>query len=187
MDLIGISFVLYAIAILLFFPFNLTDVIWCRGWKHSFALRCLWGKFEMLSGKNCFRLKLCMILIYLPALYFESYNNVFFFRSSLQGVQVGRLWIATGNLFAKGILVQTLTCFVTYQFDLFFFASSPRWLPLDIARMWGRHWLEPLLAPSSDAVTPAFPHSNYLSLPLMSVLNIARYFVIHNVCFCEST
>jgi E3 ubiquitin-protein ligase XBAT32/33 len=27
MDLIGISFVLYAIAILLFFPFNLTDVI----------------------------------------------------------------------------------------------------------------------------------------------------------------
>ncbi|XP_045799402.1 E3 ubiquitin-protein ligase XBAT33-like [Trifolium pratense] len=50
------------------------------------------------------------------------------------------------------------------------------WLPLDIARMWGRHWLEPLLAPSSDAVTPAFPHSNYLSLPLMSALNIAREF-----------
>jgi hypothetical protein len=122
MDLIGISFVLYAIAILLFFPFNLTDVIWCRGWKHSFALRCLWGKFEMLSGKNCFRLKLCMILIYLPALYFESYNNVFFFRSSLQEVQVGRLWIATGNLFAKGILVQTLA---SLHINLIFFFLHP--------------------------------------------------------------
>ncbi|KAL2948806.1 hypothetical protein AAZX31_20G144000 [Glycine max] len=48
------------------------------------------------------------------------------------------------------------------------------WLPLDIARMWGRHWLEQLLAPSSDATMPTFSHSNYLSLPLMSVLNIAR-------------
>ncbi|BAT94187.1 E3 ubiquitin-protein [Vigna angularis] len=48
------------------------------------------------------------------------------------------------------------------------------WLPLDIARMWGRHWLEQLLAPSSDTTVPTFSHSNYLSLPLMSVLNIAR-------------
>ncbi|KAL9409630.1 hypothetical protein AB3S75_047946 [Citrus x aurantiifolia] len=48
------------------------------------------------------------------------------------------------------------------------------WLPLDVARMWGRHWLEPLLAPSSDAVMPRFRPSNYLSLPLLSVLNVAR-------------
>ncbi|KAF1899839.1 hypothetical protein Lal_00019971 [Lupinus albus] len=48
------------------------------------------------------------------------------------------------------------------------------WLPLDIARMWGRFWLEPLLAPISDATIPSFPSSKYLSLPLMSVLNIAR-------------
>ncbi|KAF5959969.1 hypothetical protein HYC85_001178 [Camellia sinensis] len=48
------------------------------------------------------------------------------------------------------------------------------WLPLDVARMWGRHWLEPLLAPNSDSTIPMFPPSNYLSLPLMSVLNIAR-------------
>ncbi|KAK9147777.1 hypothetical protein Scep_006534 [Stephania cephalantha] len=48
------------------------------------------------------------------------------------------------------------------------------WLPLDVARIWGRHWLEPLLAPNSDLVVPMFPPSNYLSLPLMSVLNIAR-------------
>ncbi|KAE9621026.1 putative ankyrin repeat-containing domain-containing protein [Lupinus albus] len=47
------------------------------------------------------------------------------------------------------------------------------WLPLDIARMWGRFWLEPLLAPISDATIPSFPSSKYLSLPLMSVLNIA--------------
>ncbi|KAA3459837.1 E3 ubiquitin-protein ligase XBAT33-like [Gossypium australe] len=49
-----------------------------------------------------------------------------------------------------------------------------RWLPLDVARMWGRHWLEPLLAPNSDSTVPRFPSSNYLSLPLLSVLNIAR-------------
>lgn len=47
------------------------------------------------------------------------------------------------------------------------------WLPVDVARMWGRHWLEPLLAPNSDSAIPRFPHSNYLSLPLLSVLNIA--------------
>ncbi|XP_021730118.1 E3 ubiquitin-protein ligase XBAT33-like [Chenopodium quinoa] len=48
------------------------------------------------------------------------------------------------------------------------------WLPVDVAKMWGRLWLEPLLAPSSDSIIPVFPPSNYLSLPLMSVLNIAR-------------
>lgn len=48
------------------------------------------------------------------------------------------------------------------------------WLPVDVARMWGRHWLEPLLAPNSDLIVPTFPSSNYLSLPLLSVLNIAR-------------
>ncbi|KAK4571695.1 hypothetical protein RGQ29_030206 [Quercus rubra] len=48
------------------------------------------------------------------------------------------------------------------------------WLPVDVARMWGRHWLEPLLAPNSDSIVPTFPSSNYLALPLLSVLNIAR-------------
>ncbi|KAH6815527.1 hypothetical protein C2S51_020347, partial [Perilla frutescens var. frutescens] len=48
------------------------------------------------------------------------------------------------------------------------------WLPIDVARMWGRHWLEPLLTPNSDLPVPIFPPSNYLSLPLLSVLNIAR-------------
>ncbi|XP_026409309.1 E3 ubiquitin-protein ligase XBAT33-like [Papaver somniferum] len=48
------------------------------------------------------------------------------------------------------------------------------WLPLDVARIWGRHWLEPLLTPSSDLELPTFPPSVYLSLPLMSALNIAR-------------
>ncbi|XP_020093555.1 probable E3 ubiquitin-protein ligase XBOS33 [Ananas comosus] len=48
------------------------------------------------------------------------------------------------------------------------------WLPLDVARIWGRHWLEPLLSPNSSSSIPTFPLSNYLSLPLMSILNIAR-------------
>uniref|UniRef100_A0A6M2EI73 RING-type E3 ubiquitin transferase n=1 Tax=Populus davidiana TaxID=266767 RepID=A0A6M2EI73_9ROSI len=53
------------------------------------------------------------------------------------------------------------------------------WLPVDVARMWGRHWLEPLLAPNSDSVIPRFPHSNHLSLPLLSVLNMARESGMH--------
>ncbi|XP_022995732.1 E3 ubiquitin-protein ligase XBAT33-like isoform X1 [Cucurbita maxima] len=48
------------------------------------------------------------------------------------------------------------------------------WLPLDVARMWGRHWLEPVVAPNSVSIIPRFPTSNYLSLPLLSALNIAR-------------
>nr|GMC61969.1 E3 ubiquitin-protein ligase XBAT33 [Ipomoea batatas] len=48
------------------------------------------------------------------------------------------------------------------------------WLPLHVARTWGRHWLEPLLDPNSDSIIPSFPSSNYLSLPLLSVLDIAR-------------
>ncbi|XP_051121717.1 E3 ubiquitin-protein ligase XBAT33-like [Andrographis paniculata] len=47
-------------------------------------------------------------------------------------------------------------------------------IPLDVARIWGRHWLEPLLAPNSDVPVPTFLPSNYLSLPLSSALNIAR-------------
>ncbi|XVF12456.1 hypothetical protein REPUB_Repub08aG0120100 [Reevesia pubescens] len=54
------------------------------------------------------------------------------------------------------------------------------WLPLDVARMWGRHWLEPLLAPNSDTAIPRFHSSNYLSLPLLSVLNIARECGLHS-------
>lgn len=50
------------------------------------------------------------------------------------------------------------------------------WLPHDVARMWGRHCLEPLLAPNSDSVIPMFPTSKYLCLPLMSILIIAREF-----------
>ncbi|KAJ8626424.1 hypothetical protein MRB53_019731 [Persea americana] len=48
------------------------------------------------------------------------------------------------------------------------------WLPLDVARIWGRHWLEPWLEPNSHMTLPTFPPSKFLSLPLMSILNIAR-------------
>ncbi|GAB2265229.1 E3 ubiquitin-protein ligase xbat33 [Dionaea muscipula] len=48
------------------------------------------------------------------------------------------------------------------------------WLPIDVAKMWGRHWLEPLLKPDSESPIPVFTPSNYLSLPLQSALNIAR-------------
>ncbi|KAF5743553.1 E3 ubiquitin-protein ligase XBAT33 [Tripterygium wilfordii] len=54
------------------------------------------------------------------------------------------------------------------------------WLPLDVARMWGRHWLEPLLISNSDSVIPRFPLSNHLALPLLSALNIAREYGIQS-------
>ncbi|WOL10594.1 putative E3 ubiquitin-protein ligase XBOS33 [Canna indica] len=48
------------------------------------------------------------------------------------------------------------------------------WLPLDVARIWRRRSLESLLNPNSELSVAVFPLSNYLSLPLMSILNIAR-------------
>ncbi|KAF5947644.1 hypothetical protein HYC85_013601 [Camellia sinensis] len=62
--------------------------------------------------------------------------------------------------------------------------SCKRWLPLDVARTWGRHWLEPLLDPNSGSTIPMFPPSNYLSLPLLSVLNIAREYGLQTSATC---
>ncbi|CAN6215310.1 unnamed protein product [Urochloa humidicola] len=48
------------------------------------------------------------------------------------------------------------------------------WLPVDVARTWGCHWLEHVLSPKSHLPIPRFPPSGYLSSPLASVLSIAR-------------
>ncbi|KAL6580355.1 hypothetical protein OROMI_008379 [Orobanche minor] len=58
--------------------------------------------------------------------------------------------------------------------DLIARGCYSRWLPLDVAKIWGHHWLEPLLEPNSDFANATFSPSNHLSLPLMSILNIAR-------------
>ncbi|XP_024317561.1 probable E3 ubiquitin-protein ligase XBOS33 isoform X2 [Brachypodium distachyon] len=47
------------------------------------------------------------------------------------------------------------------------------WLPLDVARIFGRRSLEPLLSPNSHSIIPVIQPSSYLALPLMSILNIA--------------
>ncbi|XP_042448500.1 E3 ubiquitin-protein ligase XBAT33-like isoform X1 [Zingiber officinale] len=54
------------------------------------------------------------------------------------------------------------------------------WLPVDVARICGSHWLIPLLTPHSSQLVPAFPPSNYLPLPLMSILQIARINGLHS-------
>ncbi|KAJ7531841.1 hypothetical protein O6H91_14G061100 [Diphasiastrum complanatum] len=46
------------------------------------------------------------------------------------------------------------------------------WTPLEVAQVWGRHWLEAILAP--DTTFPPYPPSRYLALPLMSIFKIAR-------------
>ncbi|KXG19180.1 probable E3 ubiquitin-protein ligase XBOS36 [Sorghum bicolor] len=48
------------------------------------------------------------------------------------------------------------------------------WLPVDVARTWGCHWLEHVLSPKSHLPIPKFPPSAYLSSPLASLLTIAR-------------
>lgn len=48
------------------------------------------------------------------------------------------------------------------------------WTPLHIARLWRRHWLEPLLTPEAQISIPAIPPSRFLALPLMSIVRIAR-------------
>ncbi|KAF3332313.1 putative E3 ubiquitin-protein ligase XBOS33 isoform X1 [Carex littledalei] len=48
------------------------------------------------------------------------------------------------------------------------------WLPVDVAMLWGCHWLEQILSPRSVIMIPRFPPSRYLCLPLSSILDIAR-------------
>jgi E3 ubiquitin-protein ligase XBAT32/33 len=48
------------------------------------------------------------------------------------------------------------------------------WTALQVARLWRRHWLEPLLAPDCSLTISPFPSSRYLALPLSSIMKIAR-------------
>lgn len=48
-----------------------------------------------------------------------------------------------------------------------------RWLPVDVARIFARNWLEHVLSPKSPLSVPKFPPSPHLSLPLPSLLAIA--------------
>lgn len=48
------------------------------------------------------------------------------------------------------------------------------WTALQVARLWRRYWLEPLLAPDSSVPIQSFPPSRYLALPLSSIMKIAR-------------
>ena len=58
--------------------------------------------------------------------------------------------------------------------DVVSFFCNCSWVPWDVARVWGRHWLENVLAPNSQVPLRSFPVSRFLSLPLMSILKIAR-------------
>ena len=91
-------------------------------------------------------------------------------RFFLQEALVAWLWTAMGRFFLDGPFQVPIPIMCSLLIDF----SACRWLPLDVAKMWGRHWLEPILAPHSESIIPVFPASSYLSLPLMSVLNIGR-------------
>lgn len=56
-----------------------------------------------------------------------------------------------------------------------FCLSIFRWLPVDVARIYGCNELVPVLKPNSNQTIPVFPTS-CLSLPLISILKIARYY-----------
>ncbi|KAG0472591.1 hypothetical protein HPP92_014448 [Vanilla planifolia] len=59
------------------------------------------------------------------------------------------------------------------------------WLPVDVARIWGRSAIVPLLLPNAEISIPVSPPSNYLSLPLMSILNIARESSLQSSITCD--
>ncbi|KAG0474329.1 hypothetical protein HPP92_014015 [Vanilla planifolia] len=59
------------------------------------------------------------------------------------------------------------------------------WLPVDVARIWGRSAIVPLLLPNAEISIPVSPPSNYLSLPLMSILNIARESGLQSSITCD--
>lgn len=48
------------------------------------------------------------------------------------------------------------------------------WTPLMIARSWHRNWLKEILSGQPDGLLQTHP-SPYISLPLMSIVNIARW------------
>lgn len=56
-----------------------------------------------------------------------------------------------------------------------------RWTALQVARLWRRHWLEPLLSPESIHSIQPFPPSRYLALPLSSIMKIARSVLKQNI------
>jgi hypothetical protein len=51
--------------------------------------------------------------------------------------------------------------------------SGQRWSPLMVARSWHRTWLEEILSTEPGGRSRILP-SPYLSLPLMSIVKIAR-------------
>ncbi|GAV71233.1 Ank_2 domain-containing protein [Cephalotus follicularis] len=51
--------------------------------------------------------------------------------------------------------------------------NANRWTPLMVARSWHRNWLEEILSTQPECQSRIFP-SPYLSLPLMSIVKIAR-------------
>ncbi|CAD5190255.1 unnamed protein product [Musa acuminata subsp. malaccensis] len=53
------------------------------------------------------------------------------------------------------------------------------WLPVDVARIYGCDELVPVLKPNSNQTIPVFPIS-CLSLPLISILKIAREYGLHS-------
>ncbi|XP_064991381.1 probable E3 ubiquitin-protein ligase XBOS33 [Musa acuminata AAA Group] len=53
------------------------------------------------------------------------------------------------------------------------------WLPVDVARIYGCNELVPVLKPNSNQTIPVFPTS-CLSLPLISILKIAREYGLHS-------
>lgn len=91
MDLIGMFYAELAPYILRVASCSLfklkLEVHLSRSWKHSIALRFLWGKFEMLSGK----IIIALMVTYMWSLL--NFNDVVlsFFRSSLQEAPVGLL------------------------------------------------------------------------------------------------
>lgn len=66
--------------------------------------------------------------------------------------------------------------FSLHKFELSSYAhlfSVQRWTPLMVARSWHRTWLEEFLITEPEEPVQVVP-SPHLSLPLMSILRIAR-------------
>ncbi|URD72767.1 E3 ubiquitin-protein ligase [Musa troglodytarum] len=59
------------------------------------------------------------------------------------------------------------------------YSGNLKWLPVDVARIYGRNELVPVLKPNSNQTIPVFPTS-CLSLPLISILKIAREYGLHS-------
>ena len=172
---------------------NCKPIIPCRCRKHSPSLRRMWWKCTMLSSmiQSSFTRNPQTCLFHLNTIIFSSEHAKIDYSTYLY-IPFSDFWYMLGSAFAcQGCQSECQKCkwvcidiclylwFVPLS-DRFKFVGLLlcflfwRWTPLKVALSWNRNWLEDILTAPAENQLQVLP-SSYISLPLMSIVKIARY------------